>query len=92
MENVFLKPALDANGNAMVVPDPDTHSPLKAEGEWKPMSMYWVRRIRDKDAIESVPTAELLFVASDGESQAPTALAAPAAAPQGESKKSSPKS
>jgi hypothetical protein len=55
MENVFLKPACDAEGNVMVVPDPETHLPLKAAGEWKALTTYWVRRIRDLDAIPSEP-------------------------------------
>lgn len=45
MQNVFLKPAVaDA-----VVRDPDTGKPLDAAGEWKELSPYWSRRIRDLD-------------------------------------------
>ena len=58
MQEVFLKPACDGQGNAMVVPDEITHRPLKPEGEWKPMTMYWTRRIRDLDAIPSEPPKE----------------------------------
>jgi hypothetical protein len=58
MENVFLKPACDAEGNAMVVPDPETHLPLKAVGEWKALTTYWVRRIRDVDVMQSAAPDE----------------------------------
>jgi hypothetical protein len=58
MDNVFLKPARDADGKAMLVPDEVTHRPLKEEGEWKPRTMYWERRIRDLDVIPSEPPKE----------------------------------
>lgn len=77
MDNVFLKPALDADGNAMVVPDPETHRPLKAEGEWKPMSTYWARRIRDLDAIPSdpkdLPPLPVVVVSDEGPTPQPAA-------------------
>lgn len=59
MQNVFLKPAVPG----AIVPDPETHQPLKAEGEWKPQSMYWARRILDKDVIEATPPKEAAPVA-----------------------------
>ena len=55
MENAFLNPALDAGGKAMVVPDLDTHRALSPAGEHKPMSMYWIRRIRDGDVVVAEP-------------------------------------
>lgn len=32
-----------------VVRDPQSHRPLKAEGEDKPRTQYWLRRLRDGD-------------------------------------------
>jgi hypothetical protein len=49
MSNVFIKPAVEGAH----VPDPHTHAGLKAEGEWKPASDYWLRRLRDEDVVET---------------------------------------
>jgi hypothetical protein len=57
MQNVFLKPSV-VDGQVLIVPDPETHRPLKAEGEWKLESTYWTRRIRDKDVLKSEPPPE----------------------------------
>lgn len=54
MDNVFVKPAQAG----AVVPDPDTHLPLNAEGEWKLHSLYWERRIRDVDVVIAEPPKE----------------------------------
>jgi len=54
VKNIFVKPAADG----LVVPDPDTHRSLKAEGEWKPETMYWVRRLRDGDVVEATGPVE----------------------------------
>lgn len=35
-----------------IVRDPQSHRPLKAEGEDKPRSQYWLRRLRDGDVVE----------------------------------------
>ncbi|WP_295899296.1 DUF2635 domain-containing protein [uncultured Vibrio sp.] len=35
----------------LLVKDPLTRNPLKAEGETKPRSAYWLRRVQDKDCI-----------------------------------------
>jgi hypothetical protein len=56
-ENIFIKP-VQIEGKPAVVPDPETHLPLKAEGEWKPLSMYWARRLRDVDVVKADPPAE----------------------------------
>lgn len=40
------------------VPDPLTREPLKAEGEEKPKSEYWKRRILDKSVVEVKPTTK----------------------------------
>lgn len=47
MQNVFLKPAVPG----AIVRDQHSFAPLKPEGEWKPLSSYWARRIRDLDVI-----------------------------------------
>lgn len=54
MENVFVKPAV---AGAMVR-DPDTGKPLDASGEWKELSPYWARRIRDLDVEAVEPPRE----------------------------------
>ena len=36
----------------VMVRDPETREPLKAEGEMKPRDTYWLRRIKDGDVIE----------------------------------------
>ncbi|WP_316207593.1 DUF2635 domain-containing protein [Bradyrhizobium sp. SZCCHNR3118] len=51
MSNLFVKPALDAEGKPVLVRDPANWQPLKAEGDYKPPTLYWLRRIRDKDVI-----------------------------------------
>lgn len=54
MNNVFVRPALDAAGDPVVVRDPQSGEPLKAAGEWKPAVSFWLDRIRDVDVIEAV--------------------------------------
>jgi hypothetical protein len=55
MREVFLKPRLDSSGGPMVVPDPFNFRRLGAAGEWKPLSPYWARRLRDGDVTEAAP-------------------------------------
>lgn len=55
MSNVFVKPALDAAGEIVLVRDPASLKPLDASGEWKPSNQFWARRIRDGDVIEVEP-------------------------------------
>jgi hypothetical protein len=71
MTNLYFKPALDAAGEPIHVRDPQTHLPLRAEGEWKELSVYWSRRLRDGEVIEASPPA----VAPS--KPAPSALAKP---------------
>lgn len=52
MENRFLQPAPGA-----LVRDPVSLKPLDPEGEWKPLSPYWSRRLRHKDVVEATPKA-----------------------------------
>lgn len=44
---IFIKPA-----PGLLVRDPVTARPLRPAGETKPKSSYWLRRLRDGDAIE----------------------------------------
>lgn len=46
----FLKPA-----PGCLVRDVLTRIPLKEEGEWKPTTTYWLRRIRMGDVVECKP-------------------------------------
>lgn len=49
MEQVYLKP-----GRAgLVVRDPDSGKPLAAEGERKPLSLFWRRRMKQGDAVKA---------------------------------------
>lgn len=77
MDNVFVTPARDADGKPMVVPDPHTFKPLGADGEWKPLSPYWVRRIRDQDVVAGEPPKEI--AAPVAETESPVAEAEPQA-------------
>ncbi len=43
METIKVKPL-----NELIVRDPITREPLKKEGEEKPRTTYWLRRIKDK--------------------------------------------
>lgn len=51
MSNAFLKPSPGEGGAPVLVRDPITKLPLAADGEMKPLSTYWLRRIRDRDVI-----------------------------------------
>jgi hypothetical protein len=44
MKTIFLKPA-----EGLIVKDPETGKPLAPEGENKPDTTYWRRRIADGD-------------------------------------------
>lgn len=60
MANKFLKPAaikIDGVEMAALVRDPETMQPLNEAGEWKTMSPFWTRRIRDKEVIDATAEA-----------------------------------
>lgn len=60
MSNMFIKPAsieIEGVPTLALVRDPDTSAPLAADGEWKPRSQFWNRRLRDGDVIPAEPTA-----------------------------------
>jgi hypothetical protein len=63
MSNVFIKPAsIEIEGEQMIalVRDPETGAPLEPQGEWKPRSQFWARRIRDRDVIEVDPASRVV--------------------------------
>ncbi|CAM3282831.1 DUF2635 domain-containing protein [Xenorhabdus nematophila] len=50
MTELHLKPV-----NGLIVRDPDTYQPLPDDGEAKPCTAYWLRRLKDGDVKEIVP-------------------------------------
>lgn len=58
MENLYVLPAKDAEGNAKRVPDPFTGIALPAHGAWKPRMQFWLRRIAAGDVTEGEPPVE----------------------------------
>lgn len=50
LERFFLKP-----GPWGSVRDPKTRAMLANEGEWKPMSIYWRRRVKMQDVVIAKP-------------------------------------
>ncbi len=46
MATIKIKPL-----NGLIVRDPETREPLKAEGEEKPRNPYWLRRIKDQSVV-----------------------------------------
>ncbi|MDZ4900841.1 DUF2635 domain-containing protein [Escherichia coli] len=59
MTTIFIKPA-----PGCLIRDPDTMKPLAQEGEEKPFTPFWCRRLNDGDVIvvekaaEAAPAAE----------------------------------
>ena len=49
---ITIQPALGADGQPLVVRDPVTMIPLKAEGEPKERSSHWIRRLKAGDVGE----------------------------------------
>jgi hypothetical protein len=58
MQNIFLKPVLDGAGKPMLVRDPMTRKRLDPNGEWKPRTQFWARRVLQRDVIEGTPEAD----------------------------------
>lgn len=48
MQTLKIKPA----NKDVMVRDPESMKPLKTEGETKPRTTYWLRRIADGDVID----------------------------------------
>lgn len=53
MDQIFVKPA-----PGLQVRDPYSRRPLAETGEFKPIEMYWLRRLADGDVVEAEPVAE----------------------------------
>jgi hypothetical protein len=57
---MFVKPA-----EGLVIPDPDRHDMLPADGREVPASDFWMRRLRDGDVVGAVALKEAPDVAGD---------------------------
>ncbi|MBF5688189.1 DUF2635 domain-containing protein [Escherichia coli] len=53
MTTIFIKPA-----PGCLIRDPDTMTPLSQDGEEKPFTPFWCRRLNDGDVIVVDKTAE----------------------------------
>jgi hypothetical protein len=53
-DKLFLAPAR----SGLIVRDPVTATPLAAEGEYKPRNSYWIRRMKDGDAVAATPSTD----------------------------------
>lgn len=62
----YIKPA----DSKIAVRDPVTLKPLAKDGDWKPQDAFWLRRMRDKDVVETTPPV----VTPDGAGSAATDL------------------
>ncbi|WCQ53028.1 DUF2635 domain-containing protein [Escherichia coli] len=61
MTTIFIKPA-----PGCLIRDPDTMTPLSQDGEEKPFTPFWCRRLNDGDVIVVDKTAEPAPVATTG--------------------------
>ncbi|HHY9105246.1 TPA: DUF2635 domain-containing protein [Escherichia coli] len=59
MKTIFIKPA-----PGRLIRDPDTMCPLAQEGEEKPFTPFWCRRLDDGDVIQAEKAAEAAPVVS----------------------------
>jgi hypothetical protein len=57
---IFIKPA-----GGLLVRDPQTMQPLAAEGEHKPRTSYWLRRLASGAVVEANPPKEAKKEAPD---------------------------
>lgn len=60
MSTINVKPK-----KGLLVRDPETREPLKAAGEEKPRTTYWLRRIKDESVIEVKSIAKAKTVNKD---------------------------
>lgn len=70
MTNAFLKPAQLAGDEVALVRDPETMIPLAAAGEWKTISPFWTRRIRDKEVIDATLSSAAIVAATPARASA----------------------
>jgi hypothetical protein len=83
MSNRFLKPGIASDGETtLLVRDPLSRIPLAAGGEWKSLSIFWSRRLRDGDVIDATPAETLPGAGGFLISPELIKAAEPAAAPQ----------
>ena len=61
MTTIFIKPA-----PGCLIRDPDTMTPLSQDGEEKPFTPFWCRRLNDGDVIVVDKTAEPAPAATTG--------------------------
>ncbi|EEU9261757.1 DUF2635 domain-containing protein [Escherichia coli] len=61
MKTIFIKPA-----PGCLIRDPDTMNPLSQDGEEKPFTPFWCRRLNDGDVIVVDKTAEPAPAATTG--------------------------
>lgn len=54
-DTLFVKPARDAADQPLLVRDPASGEPLAADGEMKPRSKFWLRRLAQKDVLPAEP-------------------------------------
>ena len=58
MDNRLLAPPRNAAGYPLIVRDPHSHTSLAEDGEWKPLTPFWLRRLRDGDVLDVTPASE----------------------------------
>lgn len=79
MKTIFIKP-----GPGRLIRDPDTMRPLAQEGEEKPFTPFWCRRLDDGDVIQAEKAAEEAPAVS---ADATTATEKPVAQPASDKEK-----
>ena len=57
MRNVLLRPRLRADGSPVTLRDPASGELVPPSGQWKPASAFWLKRLRDGDAVALPPVA-----------------------------------
>ncbi len=79
MKTIFIKPE-----PGRLIRDPDTMRPLAQEGEKKPLTPFWCRRLDDGDVIQAEKAAEEAPAVS---ADATTATEKPVAQPASDKEK-----
>jgi hypothetical protein len=80
MRNVFVRPRT-IDGNPALVRDPFSHKPLDKDGEWKPASQFWIRRIHQLDVVDATAEQVAKEAADKAAKEAPAPAPSPAAPP-----------
>lgn len=59
MANVYVKPGKDAQGQPFKIRNPHRdYAVMPPEGGWVPEDDFWMRRLRDGDAVLTDPPAD----------------------------------